>query len=290
MNHSIGGRHHGLDTLRAIAISLVFLFHRAGNMPSALQRIAHFGWMGVDLFFVLSGYLIGTQLLRPYAAGSRPLWRDFYRRRLYRVLPAYLAVLLLYLLVPVWREAPHLSPMWQFLTFTENLFVDYANNQAFSHVWSLCVEEHFYLVLPLLVGLLMWRPSFAKAAITAGAMVLVGIGLRAAVLHYVLRPLTPGTDEFGLAYIEQIYYPTWTRLDGLIAGVVMATVRIFRPVWWEAAMKRGHLLTVVGAGFVGVCLWLFDDRFGSSAGLAAWGTIIGFPVLSAGLGLLVALL
>jgi peptidoglycan/LPS O-acetylase OafA/YrhL len=66
--------------------------------------------MGVDLFFVLSGYLIGTQLLRPYAAGSRPLWRDFYRRRLYRVLPAYLAVLLLYVLVPAWREAPHLSP------------------------------------------------------------------------------------------------------------------------------------------------------------------------------------
>lgn len=160
-----------------------------------LERLHALAWMGVDLFLVLSGYLIGTQLLRPYATGSRPLWRDFYQRRFYRVLPAYLAVLLLYVLVPAWREAPHLSPAWQFLTFTENLFVDYAHNQAFSHVWSLCVEEHFYLVLPLLVGGLMLRPSFAKAAVTTGALVLIGIGLRASALHYLLR-----------------YWGVWSRL------------------------------------------------------------------------------
>jgi peptidoglycan/LPS O-acetylase OafA/YrhL len=104
--------------------------------------------MGVDLFFVLSGYLIGSQLLKPFRSGEHPRLWDFYRRRLYRILPAYLAVLALYFLVPVWREQDGISPLWQFLTFTENFFVDYAKNEAFSHVWSLCVEEHFYCCCP----------------------------------------------------------------------------------------------------------------------------------------------
>jgi peptidoglycan/LPS O-acetylase OafA/YrhL len=288
MNHTIDGRYHGLDTLRASAIALVFLFHCTSRMPASVYPIARFGWMGVDLFFVLSGYLIGTQLLRPYAMGSRPLWRDFYRRRMYRVMPAYLAVLAVYVVVPGWREATNLPPAWQMLTFTQNLFVDYGRNQAFSHVWSLCVEEHFYLILPLLVGALMLRPSLAKGAAAVGALVLLGIMIRAAIRHYVMGKLIPGSDEYGLAYIERIYYPTWARLDGLIAGVAMAAVRLFRPAWWEAAMRRGHVLTALGAVFVGTCVWLFSDRFGSNSGAAAWGTVVGFPLLASGLGLLVA--
>jgi peptidoglycan/LPS O-acetylase OafA/YrhL len=64
-------------------------------------------------------------------------------RRAFRVLPAYLTVLLFYFAIPGFREAPGLSPAWQFLTFTENFRIDYLHDQAFSHVWSLCVEEHF---------------------------------------------------------------------------------------------------------------------------------------------------
>src|ERR1035438_5372609 len=88
----VASRAHGLDTLRSLAILSVvtyhvFVFHDLGTLPDFLVPAATLGWMGVDLFFVLSGYLIGSQLLRPYLAGEhRRLW-DFYRNRLYRVLP-----------------------------------------------------------------------------------------------------------------------------------------------------------------------------------------------------------
>jgi peptidoglycan/LPS O-acetylase OafA/YrhL len=244
MNDSNSSRVQGLDTLRAAAILLVMLFHLTGTLPAWMQQVSSYGWMGVDLFFVLSGYLIGTQLLRPYAIGMQPSWLSFYRRRLYRVLPAYVAVLLLYLLVPMWREAPTMSPAWQFLTFTENLFVDYSKNQAFSHVWSLCVEEHFYLFMPLLVALLMRRPRLWKAVAAVTSFVLLGVLLRTLVLHGTLRVLTPEAENYGLKYVETLYYPTWNRLDGLIAGVALAAIRQFSPGWWAVAMARGHALTL----------------------------------------------
>ena len=97
---------------------------------------------------MLSGFLIAGQLLAPFARGSRPSYARFFGRRLLRTLPAYLAVLALYVLIPGVRDRPALAPLWQFLTFSENWLVDMSIPNAFSHVWSLCVEEHFYLVFP----------------------------------------------------------------------------------------------------------------------------------------------
>jgi len=286
-------RAHGLDTLRSLAILSVIIFHvngyhADGTLPELLVPAARLGWMGVDLFFVLSGYLIASQLLRPYLAGEQPgLW-EFYRNRLYRVLPAYLAVLALYFLVPVWTENPALSPIWEFLTFTLNLFIDYRVDQGFSHAWSLCVEEHFYLFLPLIVLAMMRKPSFRKTTALVGGLVLFGIFLRSFILFHTLRPLDRAGQPFGLVYIERIYYPTYSRLDGLLAGVTLALVKIFRPRWWSALTKRGHAVSCVGICLVGVAIWLFKDRWDSVSGVSAFGTAIGFPVLSLGLGLLVA--
>lgn len=100
----------GLDTLRALAILVVMLYHMTafGELPSRILSVTDFGWMGVDLFFVLSGFLIGQQVLKPYLMGQRPSIAEFYRRRIYRILPAYLVVLALYFLVPGWRESPRL--------------------------------------------------------------------------------------------------------------------------------------------------------------------------------------
>ncbi|WP_263382795.1 acyltransferase family protein [Granulicella arctica] len=276
----------GLDTLRSLAILAVMLFHLQGVLPESFHPVARFGWMGVDLFFVLSGYLIGLQLLRPVTRGEQPSLRDFYRRRAYRILPAYLVVVTLYVLVPLWRESPGISPLWQFLTFTENLFVDYSIHQAFSHIWSLCVEEHFYLILPVLVIALMRRPSFWKTAAALAFVLLIGIATRSYGLIHTLRPL--GEDNFSLAYIEHIYYPTWTRLDGLLAGVILALMQSFRPAWWSAVTRRGHLTFGAGLALFALSLWLFANRFSSLTGAAAWGTVIGFPILSLAFALLVA--
>ena len=132
-------RLNGLDTLRALAIALVMLYHLNGRLPESVAWGGKVGWMGVDLFFVLSGYLIGSQLLRPVHEGRPVSLKDFYRKRAYRILPAYLVVLAVYVAWPAGREANGMSPLWEFLTFTENLFVNYAKNQAFSHDASLCV-------------------------------------------------------------------------------------------------------------------------------------------------------
>jgi peptidoglycan/LPS O-acetylase OafA/YrhL len=286
-------RAHGLDTLRSLAILSVmvfhvYTFHDVGNLPESLRFAAQLGWMGVDLFFVLSGYLIGSQLLRPYLRGECPRLWGFYRNRAFRVLPAYGVVLALYFILPVWSEAFRLPPLWQFLTFTQNLFVDYRVTQAFSHVWSLCVEEHFYLFLPLIVLLLMRKPSFRKTVALLAGLALFGICIRAFILFHVLMPLARAGQNFGLVYIERIYYPTYSRLDGLLAGVMLALIRTFRPLWWSALAKRGHSLMYAGLCLVGVAVWLFKDRWQFVGGVSAFGTVFGFPILSLGLGLLVA--
>ena len=107
----VSPRHAGIDMLRAGAILWVMAYHLDGpDLP--LPAWTHAGWMGVDLFFVLSGYLIGWQVLRPYGAGEKPDWTRFFQHRAWRILPAYLAVLALYLAVPAWRESAAMAPLW----------------------------------------------------------------------------------------------------------------------------------------------------------------------------------
>jgi peptidoglycan/LPS O-acetylase OafA/YrhL len=151
-------REPGLDLLRSIAIISVVVFHmQLKGTPRFLRPVQDLGWIGVDLFFVLSGYLISSQLLRPYARSEVFSVRIFFLRRAFRVLPAFLVVLALYLSFSTFRERPNLPDFWRFLTFTMNFGLQAP--AAFSHAWSLCVEEHFYLVFPFLVLWLMRKPN-----------------------------------------------------------------------------------------------------------------------------------
>jgi peptidoglycan/LPS O-acetylase OafA/YrhL len=282
----------GLDTLRAAAIVAVMLYHLKPFLPERMTAVAQLGWMGVDLFFVLSGYLIGMQLLKPFALGERPSIREFYRRRVYRILPAYLAVLWIYLVFPAWRESPVLPPLWQFLTFTVNLFFVDFSHHAFSHVWSLCVEEHFYLVLPLLAIWLMRRPSLRKTAFVIGGVLLFGICFRGYQLFALIAPGGWSTgnvpEDFGVFYYRHLYYPTYSRLDGLVVGVTLALIRLFRPGWWGWLACRGHAALVLGSTLTATVCWMFrNDGMGDATRVAAGGTVIGFPLLAIGLGLLV---
>ena len=262
----------GLDLLRAIAIAWVMLFHSwmIGGIGGPLQPVADYGWMGVDLFFVLSGYLIGHQLLAPLSRGEPLRFGAFYLRRAFRILPVFFVVLAVYVLFPGWREAPGMQPAWQFLTFTVNLLIDYQHNQAFSHAWSLCVEEHFYLLFPLLAGWLAWRSSRTLVIGFAVLVVAMGMLLRGyALLH-------------GKDWLENVYYPTWTRLDGLLAGVLLATIQVYRPRWWAGLQQRANLLTIAGLLLTAAAIWLFRDKTGFAA------SVFGFPLLAFGLTLLVA--
>lgn len=272
--------------MRAVAIAWVMLYHAIvmGVMPDG-NLVAETGWMGVDLFFALSGFLIGGQLFRPFVRGEPEHIGLFYARRLFRTLPPYLLIVALYFAVPAFRERAAIEPLWQFLTFTENLFIDVSVPRAFSHVWSLCVEEQFYLVAPLIVWLMMRRPALWKAVTVCGVIVAGGMILRGVVWMHAVAPaqnITSGPGNEYQIWYERIYYPTWCRLDGLVGGMAFAAVRAFRPGLWAALANRANVVLIAGAACVAGAIWLFNDQ------TAFVPSVIGFPILSVGMAALVA--
>src|SRR4026207_1146635 len=153
-------RQLGLDLLRAPAITVVAIYHAALFGFKLPSRIDRFGWIGVDLFFVLSGYLIGGQLLAPLAREESIKLGRFFARRVFRIMPAYFVILAVYFLLPSWREYPDMAqPLWKFLLSVQNIALH--GGTAFSHAWSLAVEDQFYLALPFVLLILFWRPRGA---------------------------------------------------------------------------------------------------------------------------------
>ena len=269
-------RQPGLDLLRALAIIVVVLYHAALFGFKLPGRIDRFGWIGVDLFFVLSGYLIGGQLLassRISNPASRiPLGRFFARRAL-RILPAYFVVLAIYFLLPAWREYPEISPLWKFLLSVQNLGL--RGGTAFSHAWSLGVEDQFYLLLPLvLLFAIRWRRA---ALILPCAILLGGFALR---WFLALQNLTDTGVSFR-GYQMWIYYATWTRLDPLVFGVALAAIEKFRPHWWQRLMNLAPWLWLPGLGLIAYALWL-----GESEELTVATCIWQFPLIALGMAAL----
>ena len=243
-------RQPGLDLLRALAIVVVVIYH-AGIMGFTLpNRIHRWGWIGVDLFFVLSGYLIGGQLLAEVARDNRLNLRRFYARRALRIMPAYLVILAIYFLVPPWREYSDMAqPLWKFLFSIQNVALH--GGTAFSHAWSLAVEDQFYLALPFLLLMLFWRP---RAAIILSCVILLGgIGLRA-FLAAQNSSVDGGVSFRG--FQAWIYYPTWARLDPLVFGVMIAAIEKFRPRLWQQLTNSAIWLWLPAIALMVYALWL----------------------------------
>lgn len=277
----------GLDLLRAVAILAVLCTHAwvAGGIGYGFGWLINYGWMGVDLFFALSGYLIGRQVLKGVARGERIDLADFYRRRAYRILPAYFAVLLLYLCISGFAEKPSMQPAWQFLTFTVNLLGEPGVPTAFSQVWSLCVEEHFYIVFPLVVFSMAPFATVRRVVGLMLAIVMAGFAWRVYAWHaWAAAPGLSGTatDIDPPHYMTLIYYPTYARLDGLLCGVAVALVSVYRPRFWQYIQNNANTIGLLGAVIVGVSVWVFDDIFSLTA------CAIGFPLVASGMALLVA--
>jgi len=275
----------GLDLLRAIAIAWVMAYHASSfGLVSRDIWIVKFGWMGVDLFFVLSGFLIAGQLLRPWANGRAPNYSRFFARRLLRTLPAYLVVLAFCFLFPVVRERPEIQPLWRFLTFTQNFGYVPDPPKAFSHAWSLCVEEQFYLAFPAIVAILALRPRPATIVATFAAVLILGMASRAYfwLADVAQPPFDPAAFPHDGHYITLIYYPTWARLDGLLAGVWVAAIQTFRPAWWRLLTARANFLAITGVvGIVGATFF-FQDLFARFL-----PAVFGFPLLAGAMVLLV---
>jgi peptidoglycan/LPS O-acetylase OafA/YrhL len=151
-----------LDGLRGIAIGLVIAYHMLAPVP-ILKPIFGMGWSGVDLFFVLSGFLLGGLLLDQRDAPN--LLKVFYTRRICRIFPLYFALIACYWLAlqapqpqfPPWVSifaSDRAIPVWSYATFTHNFYAARNLNLGANFVsatWSLAVEEQFYLILPFLI-------------------------------------------------------------------------------------------------------------------------------------------
>ncbi|MDL5488204.1 acyltransferase family protein [Microbacterium wangruii] len=208
-------RHAGLDGLRALAVTLVVVYHL---FPSWGLRS---GFLGVDVFFVISGFLITSLLLRERSAHGRIRLRDFWRRRARRLLPALAVVVTVCASVAWLVGADVLVGLdWQLLgaaTFSYNWASviaggDYFASTApelFGNLWSLAVEEQFYLLWPLLLPLVMLLPR-RWARVTVASIAAAGSAVWAAALIA------------GVAAATRVYFGTDTHAFGLLLGVALA--------------------------------------------------------------------
>lgn len=214
-------RNFGLDLLRAIAITGVFF----GHAISAFESLG----MGVRLFFVLSGFLIGRIYFRSHVAGTFHLG-DFWISRWWRTLPPYFAALGVFLIFEHWIPSNPLA--WYYIFFLQT----FLGIKGFGPSWSLCVEEHFYLVMPLLalateriVGVksLKWILPvyfFMPLLIRAAAFVIVG-----------------GVDHMP----NEWYRMTPFNCDGLIAGVYLAYLFVVEPQQFKKLRTPAWICSVL---------------------------------------------
>jgi len=273
----------GLDHLRALAIILVFLFHYfilSGGQPTWLPDLAKFGWTGVDLFFVLSGFLISSQLFAQIKQGQKISFKNFFLKRLFRIVPAFLVTIGLYYFFPFFREKERLPPLWKFLTFTQILGLNLKDFGTFSHAWSLCVEEHFYLVLPLILILLQLTNTLKKSYGLLIALLLFGFAVRIYSFNQFYLPNAEDENSW-LYWYKYIYYPTYNRLDGLLVGVSIAAVNQFLPAFWIKLSKYGNLCIVLSLVILTGAYFLCYDPMTFNA------SVYGFPLIAIGYGFLV---
>jgi len=295
------GRFAGFDGIRAIAILLVVAWHTAtqsGFPPAAMGFARAFimsGWSGVDLFFALSGFLITTLILREEErhceCEGTPRFSlvRFYARRALRILPAFYCVFLLSVFVlPVFpffrstvsREASDGGTGLGFLpygSFWSNYFLAYAGRltghpvasagTAFTIYWSLCVEEHFYLLWPLFLTVVKSRR--ARLVFSFGICLVVPL---ARALVYGLGWENPPSN---------VYYVSHYRMDEILWGA--ATAVLLRR-WTPAPLIRRLFLGIV----VAVLLVLaFARHLSIVPAPSVLGASLGWTLLALGASLLI---
>ncbi|GIU85321.1 MAG: membrane protein [Acidimicrobiales bacterium] len=249
------GYRPALDGLRAIAVLAVLFYHHdpRGFAPG--------GFLGVDLFFVLSGFLITTLLLAEHEQTGRVDLRDFWYRRARRLLPALVLVLFFVgVYAWVWAEPNELENLradglatlfyvsnWWFAYSGQSYFEQFANPSLFRHTWSLGIEEQFYIVWPLLISLAgaVWGVRSRRLGVALASGVVASALAMAAIVD-------PG--DFNRAY-----YGTDTRAQALLLGALMAW-------WWRridvdriVADSRLQALAILGLGVFAAFVLFVDD-------------------------------
>lgn len=234
-----GARVLGLDILRVVAIFLVLGRHMNFDMSGLPTPVRlgfdtwiRGGWVGVDLFFVLSGFLVSGLLFTDYRKrGKLPVGR-FYIRRGWKIYPPFLVLIGVTALKDIVR-----GKFWSRPYVAELLFLQNYMGGRWGHTWSLAVEEHFYLVLPILLAGLVWlgRGKVDPFKPLVGIVALTALALLS--LRFHRYNSTHSYSHFGNLF------PTHLRLDSLLFGVLIAYFYHFRHDWFEEILgPRRHWL------------------------------------------------
>lgn len=291
-NSESPGRLLALDGFRGMAIALVLLCHFSPDylMPNAglewLKKACQAGWVGVDAFFVLSGFLITRILLRLKDQPGRE--RTFYTNRALRILPLYVVALVGIFIILPWFIPPNSAPsfdvvrqnqLWHWLCSSNIIMLtdglDAMNSTVVntSHFWSLAVEEHFYLLWPAVV----W--TVPRRRLLAVTLCLIGLAL---LMRMVVTSLWLAPGDLRVAF------QTFTRFDALAMGgavallaadvgtarlrrfalavtgctaVVLAmTVLAEKGLWLGSPVIQRAGFTVIGLFWTGVCILLITAR------------------------------
>jgi peptidoglycan/LPS O-acetylase OafA/YrhL len=224
-----------LDSVRGLAVLLVLL-HNTDRYPSLhLQWISGNGWMGVDLFFALSGFLITGILID--TKQSQGYFKNFYARRCFRIWPLYYSVLLfMFVIVPIVRPseahtvfAARSEPWWAYLVFLQNFLVPIPSMATgpLGVTWSLAVEEQFYLFWPLVVRFCN-EAQLRKIAI--------------AVICF-----SPALRFYLSLHNADIYSNAFCRWDGLMAGALLAVVLRSNSVLPPKFIARAWMTFLISA-------------------------------------------
>lgn len=234
----------GLDFLRFLAISLVILGHGVQLLPSfpnATQYSRMIDYLGVELFFVLSGYLIGGIFIKKFS--EKATWHEltiFWKRRWWRTLPNYYLFLCINIL-GIWIFSEDFEFDWRYLFFLQNAILP--DQHFFSVSWSLTIEEFFYLSVPLLFLIFLKLPcSFSTSFWLLVAFILLGsVFLR---FQYIISGEVTWNDEMRRVMV--------LRMDSLMYGVIMAWLS-FK---YSNLMKSCRLYLIL-PGFImlGLSVW-----------------------------------
>jgi peptidoglycan/LPS O-acetylase OafA/YrhL len=236
-----------LDAVRGLAILMVLSIHLL-HVPG--------GWIGVDIFFVLSGFLITNILVR--TLGSPTYYRRFYRRRTFRILPIFCIVYVLGLL-----SLKSLRESWWVYAYLADFagFFTGPHEPAFEHTWSLAVEEQFYLVWPVVVALLPKRQLVVAAtAALAGAIA--------------MRLVFVAHGAAGIVYA----FPIFLRCDGLLVGALLALLSTSRT-GRATITKFAPRVALASAAAVLLLAVTKNMSFSHPTG---WNAVLALPSISVG--------
>ena len=256
-----GSRIGGLDGLRAIAVTAVVIYHLGIEwLPG--------GFLGVDLFFVISGFLITTLLLTEVGVRGRIDFKGFYIRRARRLLPALVLMLIGTAIIvstiatdvaeQFLRDLPgaalYVSNWWA-LGQEQSYFELIGRGNVLAHLWSLAVEEQFYLLWPVMLGGICWVAN--RRGMSRRRLVLV-VALGGAVASTLwMSWLTVSRGMPIDADPTRVYFGTDTHAMSVLLGAALAAV--WRPAHFRTVIPAGARTAVIGAGAVGLAMtaWLF---------------------------------